>query len=93
VAADKSALDTVVEADEVRLRLLEEEKRLLARGAAKDQAEGTHDADAHDDSDGDRLRQVYEKLEEIKAGSAVGRYAAGLYSLSVCLPLCECVCV
>ena len=65
-AADKSALQTVVDADEVRLRLLEEEQRLLADDTSKDGDRG------------DRLRQVYEKLEEIGAGSAVGRCARAL---------------
>jgi len=46
----------------VRLRLLEEEARLLS---LKDKE--------NNDEAGERLRQVYEKLELIGAGSAVGR--------------------
>lgn len=46
----------------MRLRLLEEESRLLS---LKDKE--------NNDETGERLRQVYEKLELIGAGAAVGR--------------------
>ncbi len=66
-ADDRTAIQVVIESDDIRQQLLEEEKRLLAA------------ADRDDDDDreesGERLRRVYEKLEEIGAASAIARCA------------------
>ena len=68
-ADDKSALITVVEADEVRLRLLKEEA-LISAMSAEDQT-----------ANSDRLVRIYEKLEEIGASAAIPRASAILSGL------------
>ena len=55
---EKSAVDTVLQADVKRVKLLEEEKKLLAEP---------------DDANSDRLAKVYEELQAIGADSAESR--------------------
>ena len=56
-----SAVETVLRSDTKRLKLLEEEKKLVAEG------------EKGDDSNSDRLQAVYEELEAIGAASAESR--------------------
>jgi len=64
-ADDTTALQKVIEADELRTKLLEEEKAIIAREDKGTEEEKT--------ADSERLRKVYEKLEEIGASSAEAR--------------------
>lgn len=63
---EKSALQTVIEADTERLRLLAEEKRLL---------------ESDNVDTGDRLREIYNRLDAIEAYSAEGRASSILSGL------------
>ena len=64
-ADDTTALQKVIEADELRTKLLAEEKAIIARDElAKEADKG---------AESERLRKVYEKLEEIGAASAEAR--------------------
>lgn len=65
VGDDRSAIQSVVEADTERLRLLEEEKRL----------------ENSEEENGDRLREVYNRLEAIEAYSAEARASSILSGL------------
>ncbi|XP_019849794.1 PREDICTED: ATP-binding cassette sub-family F member 1-like [Amphimedon queenslandica] len=58
---DMSAVETVLRSDTKRLKLLEEEKKLVAEG------------EKGDDSNSERLQAVYEELEAIGAASAEAR--------------------
>ena len=58
---EMSAVETVLRSDTKRLKLLEEEKKLLAEG------------EKGDDSNSERLQAVYEELEAIGAASAEAR--------------------
>ena len=70
--SDMSAVDTVLRADSKRLKLLEEEKKLVAEG------------EKGDDSNSERLQAVYEELEAIGAASAESR-ARRILAVSGCV--------
>jgi len=74
---DKTALESVLEADMERTRLMEEEAQLLAALEKESESE----PEKPDDSLGTRLAEVHVRLEEIEAYAAEARAASILRGL------------
>ncbi|KAG9146939.1 hypothetical protein Leryth_005215 [Lithospermum erythrorhizon] len=88
VGDNTSALQCVLNSDVERIRLLEEESRLLASQREfdpedKDEKSNGHlNGDTEKDTDAQRLEEIYKRLEHIDAYSAEARAASILAGLS-----------